>query len=301
MSSQIVTPAEAAPLAVSARWADYLQLARPRISVMVLVTTLLGALMCGSASSNLTTLALTLVGTGFVAAGASIFNQLIERRQDARMARTENRPLPAGRLRPLEVTVFGTVATLIGMVCLMVLPTGPLAAILAGLTFVLYVFAYTPAKRHTWWNTFIGAVPGALPPLIGWAGAAGSLDWTCAPLFAILFFWQIPHFLAIAWMYRDDYRRAGLIMLPVLDPAGTRTFLHMLIHTVLLIVASVVPLAFGASGAYGGAALAAGLVFLAFVLRFGWGQTDRAARNVLRASLIYLPFVLSWLALERYR
>lgn len=300
MSSHLATPVDVAPLSLSARIGDYAQLTRPRIAVMVLVTTLLGALSAGSATLDAMTMVLTLVGTGLVSAGASIFNQLIERRQDARMERTENRPLPAGRLGAIEVTILGTLVTLVGMICLAVLPTGPAAAVITGATFVLYVFVYTPAKRHTWWNTFIGAVPGALPPLIGWSAATGSLSWAALPLFALLFFWQIPHFLAIAWMYRDDYRRAGLQMLPVLDPAGRRTLTQMLLHTVLLIAASLTPLAFGAGWGYAAGALALGITFLALVFRFGRDRSVAAARSVLRMSIVYLPVVLGWLALDRY-
>src|SRR5258708_6468688 len=154
------------------------------------------------------------------------------------MRRTENRPLPAGRLGTGEVFAFSAIATVAGLVVLALLPSGPAAALVAATTFVLYVFVYTPAKRHTWWNTFIGAVPGAMPPLIGWAAAQGTLTLQSLPLFAILFFWQVPPFLAIAWISRDASRRAGLKMLPVHDATGARTLRTMLVHTLALIAAS---------------------------------------------------------------
>lgn len=300
MNSQVVTTVQAAPWAFSTRFADYMQLSRPRIAFMVLVTTFLGALLAGGSQLDATVLILTLFGTALVAAGSSIFNQLLERRYDARMARTENRPLPAGRIGSVEVIILGTLVTMLGMVCLAVLPTGPAAAIITGVTFLLYVFAYTPAKRRTWWNTFIGAVPGALPPLIGWAGATGTLHWASLPLFAVLYFWQIPHFLAIAWMYRDDYRRAGLHMLSVFDPTGRRTLLHMAIHTLLMIAASLTPVAFGAGWGYTVGAALCGLAFLYLVIRFGRNCSIDAARSILRASIVYLPVVLCWLVIDRY-
>jgi protoheme IX farnesyltransferase len=267
---------------------------------MVLVTALLGMFLAGGTDVQAWAVLLMLTGTGLVAAGASTFNQFVERRSDARMQRTEGRPLPAGRLGLTEVVLFGLLTTVGGLICLMFLPSGPAAAIVAGTTFVLYVFAYTPAKRRTWLNTFIGAVPGALPPLIGWAAARGTLTLDALPLFLILFFWQIPHFMAIAWIYREDYRRAGLIMLPVLDPAGIRTAHTMVGHAFLLVLASLTPVAFGAGVLYALGALLLGAVFFGLAWRFLGRRTILAARRVLKMSLIYLPGLLFVLLIDRW-
>jgi heme o synthase len=298
LSTQVATRVEVTSLPLAARLGDYVQLTRPKIAVMVLVTAALGMLLA-EPSPNAASVLLMLVGTALVTAGASAANQLAERRSDARMERTENRPLPAGRIRKSEAMGFVVATTAIGLVCLLMLPTGPAAALVAAATFVLYVFAYTPAKRTTWLNTFIGAVPGAAPPLIGWAAAKGSLDWEALPLFAILFFWQIPHFLAIAWIYRDDYRRAGLKMLPVLDPTGRRTARIMILHTLFLLAASLTPLAFGAGWVYSMGALALGAAFLALTWKFRARKSIATARAVLKMSLVYLPGVLLVLFVDR--
>jgi protoheme IX farnesyltransferase len=299
MGTQVATRVEVTPLpTLAARFADYVQLVRPRIAVMVLVTAALGMLLADH-SPDAASMALMLIGTALVTAGASAANQLAERRSDARMERTRNRPLPTGRIGKSEALAFVVLTTVIGLGCLLKLPTGPAAALVAAATFVLYVFVYAPAKRKTWLNTFIGAVPGAAPPLIGWAAARGSLDWESLPLFAILFFWQIPHFLAIAWIYRDDYRRAGLKMLPVLDPSGRRTARTMILHTLVLLAASLTPLAFGAGALYAVGALALGLAFLALTWNFRGTKTIETARAVLKMSLVYLPGVLLVLFVDR--
>ena len=298
MSIQVATRVEVTPLPVAARLGDYVQLVRPRIAVMVLVTAALGMLLADR-SPDAAAMVWMLIGTALVTAGASAANQLVERRTDARMERTENRPLPTGRIGKSEALAFVVATTTIGMICLGKLSTGPAAAIVAGATFVLYVFVYAPAKRKTWLNTFIGAVPGAAPPLIGWAAAKGTLGWESLPLFAILFFWQIPHFLAIAWIYRDDYRRAGLKMLPVFDPTGRRTARTMIVHTVALLAASLTPLAFGHGVLYTVGALALGLAFLRLTMRFRAARTIVAARDVLKMSLVYLPGVLLVLFVDR--
>jgi protoheme IX farnesyltransferase len=298
LSTQVITRPEVTPLPLAARLGDYVQLSRPKIGVMVLVTAWLGMLLAGVAVES-SAVVMMLVGTALVTTGASAFNQLAERRTDARMLRTENRPLPAGRLSIGEVFAFASFVTAAGLIVLALLPSGPAAALVAATTFVLYVFVYTPAKRRTWLNTFIGAVPGAMPPLIGWAAARGTLTLESLPLFAILFFWQVPHFLAIAWIYRDDYRRAGLKMLPVHDAGGSRTLRTMVLHTLALIAASLWPLAYGAGWAYAAGALALGLIFLALVFRFGADRSVRTARAVLKMSLVYLPGVLLVLFVDR--
>src|SRR5579864_953867 len=299
MSTHVVTTAEVTSLPLAGRLSDYVQLVRPKIAVMVLVTTLIGALLAASGKVDGLTLLWTLLGTGLVTAGASALNQLLEKRSDACMHRTENRPLPAKRLSSTEVMILGLAVTLAGLAILAFLKSGPAAALVAAASFVLYVFAYTPAKRPTWLNTFIGAVPGALPPLIGWAGIRGTLNWEVLPLFLILFFWQVPHFMAIAWMYRDDYRRAGLKMLPNFDPTGVKTSLAMISHMMLLLAVSLLPLRFGAGWLYAVAAVGLGLMFLAPMLKFARDHSLHTARRVLQLSLVYLPGVLILLLCDR--
>ncbi|MEE8217874.1 MAG: heme o synthase, partial [Vicinamibacteria bacterium] len=198
---------------------DWLALTKPRITTLVIFTTLVGFVTSSPDPVPVLPLLWALVGTGCVAAGASVLNQVIERRTDALMLRTRTRPLPAGRMTPRDATLFGALLSVIGLGMLL-WGSGPLAAAVAVATLVSYLAVYTPLKRRTPLATLVGAVPGALPPVIGWAAAQGSLDGGAFVLFAILFLWQIPHFLAIAWLYRDDYARGGLPMLPVVDREG---------------------------------------------------------------------------------
>jgi protoheme IX farnesyltransferase len=278
--------------------ADYLELTKPRVAVLVLFTVGVGFFLAGG-SPHWLALAHTLLGTALVAGGASALNQLLERRSDARMKRTRNRPLPAGRLRPVEVLVFGLALGAGGTAYLALALPHPAAALVAAVTFVCYVFVYTPLKRLTSVNTLVGAVPGALPPVIGWAAARGSLDGQAAALFLILFLWQVPHFLAIAWIYREDYARAGLRMLPVADRTGGLTGGCMVAYCLTLIPASVLPAACGwAGGLYVLGAAALGLGFLACALGFLHTTSLRQARWVLRASLVYLPLLLALLLLD---
>ena len=217
------------------------------------------------------------------------------------MQRTENRPLPAGRLQPAEVFLFGMGLGLGGLIYLALAVRQPLTVLVAAFTFVTYVFLYTPLKKKTTLNTLIGAVPGALPPVIGWTAVTGTLDAGGIALFLILFLWQVPHFLAIAWIYREDYARAGLRMLPVIDTEGTVTGRQMLLYCLALIPVSVLPVLRHQAGLfYPAAALALGLIFLRAVLGFCAAKSTRQARNVLRASLLYLPVLLALLLLESW-
>ena len=225
MKATATVCATATPLA-RMRIADYLELTKPRVQVLVLFTVAVGALLAPGGKLDFLVLLNTLLGTASVAAGASALNQLLERRSDARMVRTENRPLPAGRLQPSEVLTFGILMGAFGITYLAVALPRPYAALVAACTFVCYAFVYTPLKSKTTLNTLVGAVPGALPPVIGWTAMAGPATFTpmnllkAGVLFLIVFLWQIPHFLAIAWIYREDYARAGLRMLPVVDRHG---------------------------------------------------------------------------------
>lgn len=274
-----------------ARAADYLDLTKPRIAVLVLFTVAAGAILASNGLPDLGLLFHVLSGTALVAGGASALNQLMERHSDALMARTENRPLPAGRLQPVEVAVFGGVLGAAGVIYLAVYQ--PLTALVAGFTFFSYVFVYTPLKRTTTLNTLVGAVPGALPPVIGWTAVRGSIGPEILTLFLIVFLWQVPHFLAIAWIYRDDYARAGLRMLPVLDRDGGITGRQMVGYCLVLIPASLTPALLGLGGTlYVVGASTLGLGFLYAAWQFHREHSVRQARQVLKASLIYLPLLL---------
>jgi protoheme IX farnesyltransferase len=294
------TPA-ACPAALGltrSRVADYLELTKPRVAVLVLFTVAAGAWLANGNAPDLACLLHTLCGTALVAAGASALNQLLERHSDALMRRTENRPLPSGRLQPLEVLLFGLGLGVGGLTYLAILVRQPLAVLVAGFTFGSYVFLYTPLKRKTSLNTLVGAVPGALPPVIGWTAMGGALDAGALVLFLILFVWQIPHFLAIAWIYRDDYARAGLRMLPVVDLGGM-TGRQMVSYCLALIPVSLTPVLVHRAGpVYLLGAFVLGLFFLNCALAFLRLNSNTQARRVLRASLIYLPALLALLLLE---
>jgi heme o synthase len=289
----------AAQVAAPSRFADYLELTKPRIAVMALFTVAAGYLLGAGASAETRVLFHTLLGAGLVAAGGSALNQLMERRTDARMKRTANRPLPAGRLSLEEVAVFGAVLSGVGLAYLM--STVPLATTAAAAaTLIAYVLVYTPLKTVTSWNTVVGAVPGALPPVIGWCAARG---WDGAggagALFLVLFVWQIPHFLAIAWMYRSEYAKAGLRMLPCCDATGGRTAAVMVLTAAALIPVGFMAVAVGLAGwLYAGGAALLGLMFLRQTLKFARDRTDRQARRVLHASLLYLPGVFALLLVD---
>ena len=215
------------------------------------------------------------------------------------MRRTENRPLPAGRLTPAEVACFGAALSVLGLAYMACLMTHLVAAVLTAVTLLSYVFVYTPLKSKTTLNTLVGAVPGALPPMIGWTAMTGTLDPMAWVLFFIVFFWQVPHFLAIAWMYREDYGRAGLKMLPVVDAEGMATGRQMLLYCMTLIPIGLLPVLVGAASVvYGFGAMALGIYFLRSVWRFLMEPSDRRARKVLHVSLLYLPGVLALLLVD---
>jgi protoheme IX farnesyltransferase len=286
-----------------ARLADYLELTKPRVGLLVLFTVAAGYWLAEPAA-NSARLSHALLGTALIIAGASTLNQVLERRTDALMGRTENRPLPSGRVHLAEATIFGALLAALGIAYLAVWTT-PVAAAVAAVALVSYVFVYTPLKRRTSLNTLVGAVPGALPPLIGWAAAGSPLNGPAWTLFSIVFLWQVPHFLAIAWIYRQDYRAAGLQMLPVIDERGRLTAKQMVGYCVALVAVSLAPGAFGLAGAwYIAGALLLGLAFLYTIICFTKDVSDESARRVLSASLVYLPSLLVLLladgALERW-
>jgi protoheme IX farnesyltransferase len=279
--------------ALRQRLADYVELTKPRIAVMVLITVAAGYLAAAGTSARLLPLIHTLIGTALVAGGASAWNMWLERVSDARMRRTANRPLPSGRLNQIEAVVFGTALAVTGVNYLFHALATPAAALVATLTFLIYVAVYTPLKSLTPWNTHVGAIPGALPPIIGWTAATGTIGWNAVALFLILLFWQLPHFMAIAWMYRSEYGRAGLKMIPVGDPTGARTSRAMIGWCVVLVAVSILPAMLKPiDWVYAFGAVMLGGFFLASAWKFRTERTEQQARKVLRASILYLPGIM---------
>ena len=278
---------------------DWVELTKPRITAMVVFTTLVGFVTASTGAVPLGSLLAALAGTALVAAGASVLNQVIERGTDALMHRTRARPLPAGRLAPVDATVFGVLLSAVGLGVLL-WRSGSLAAAVAAVTLVSYLALYTPLKRVTPLSTLVGAVPGALPPVIGWAAARGTLDGGAWVLFTIMFLWQVPHFLAIAWLYRDDYARAGFPMLPVLDREGGFTARQTVIHSLALLITSLAAGAAGMGGAwYLGGAFVLGVALTLFALRLVSTRDLAAARGLFLASVVYLPALCSLLLAAR--
>src|SRR5580692_11901152 len=224
-------------------------LVKARLTTLVLLTTAVGFYVGWHGPMNWLLLLNTLAGTGLVAAGASALNQWLERDYDAKMRRTQSRPLPSGRLQPTTVALFGGITSVAGLIYLAA-AVNLLTSVLGAVTLVSYVFIYTPLKRVTWLNTAVGAIPGALPPLMGWTAARGELTGEGWALFAILFFWQLPHFFAIAWMYRDEYAKAGFKMLPGIDADGSRTAQQSVSNTLALLLASLFPFVWHISGQF---------------------------------------------------
>jgi protoheme IX farnesyltransferase len=279
--------------------ADFAELTKPRITLLVMLTALVGFVTASPGPLPLGALAATLLGTGLVAAGASALNMLLERHTDSLMRRTRSRPLPAGRLRPGEALAFGLLLTGAGLIVLAGC-AGPLPALVALVSWGSYLFLYTPLKARTSLSTIIGAFPGALPPVIGWSAARGSLDPGAYVLFAIVFLWQIPHFLAIAWIYRDDYALGRLPMLPVLDPAGRMTGRQAVANSLALLLVSLAPTAAGMAGrVYLAGAILLGVALSAAAVRAALARTPGAARGLFLASILYLPALCALLLMER--
>jgi protoheme IX farnesyltransferase len=283
---------DAAVLAGShARSRDFVALAKPRLNLLVVASTLVGYAMADGEPLGLLRVGGLLLGTGLVAGGASAFNQVVERDLDALMKRTRTRPLPDQRLQPIEGLLFGSAITLAGLLML-VTAANLLAAGVALATLLSYVAVYTPLKRRSSFGTVIGAIPGALPPIIGWAAASGALPPQAWTLFGIMFLWQLPHFLAIAWMYRDDYARAGFLMLPVLEPDGRSTARQSVLYAAALVPLSLAPTLMRMAGeAYFAGAMVLGLAFLWLTLQFARTRSVRDARRVFFGSIVYLPFL----------
>ncbi|MBI5773556.1 MAG: protoheme IX farnesyltransferase [Verrucomicrobia bacterium] len=291
----------AAPAADKGRVALVAELTKARLTTLVVLTTLVGFYLGVRGAVDYALMFHTVLGTALLASGAAALNQLLEREHDAKMRRTETRPLPAGRIQPETVLIIGGVVSAAGLIWL-AWKVNPLTSVLGAVTLVSYLFLYTPLKRLTTLNTAIGAVPGALPPLMGWTAARGEITIEGWSLFAILFFWQLPHFLAIAWMYREDYARAGFRMLPVVDPEGTRTGMQSVSHTLGLLSVSLFPVWFGLVGTvYLLGALVLGGLFLAAAVRFSRELTTGRARQLFFASIIYLPLLLGLMVFDKVK
>ena len=286
-------------LTMRERVAAYLELTKPRITFLIVLTSAAGFAMASGPRIDYPGLLRAMLGIALLSSGIATINQYMERDLDALMRRTANRPLPSGKLLPWEALAFGVSLIVLAQVYLAVL-VNPLTALL-GLTVIAgYLFGYTPLKTRTSLSTMVGAFPGAVPPLIGWAAARGTIGLEAWVLFAILFLWQFPHFLAIAWMYREDYSRAGILMLPVVEPDGRVTAQQIVVYTVLLLPVSLIPAVLGISGrVYLYGAIVLGLLFLYSSVRAALSKSRQEARRLLLASVIYLPLLFILMVLNR--
>ena len=278
---------------------DLVELVKARLTLLVLVTTAVGFYLGAEGPVNFAALLHTVFGTAAAAAGAAALNQWWEYNLDALMQRTRSRPLPSGRMRPRDAVIVGSALSIFG-VAYLAFVSNALSAALAAITIIIYIFAYTPLKRVSTFNTALGAVPGALPPMIGWAAARGTLNAGAWMLFAILFFWQLPHFFAIAWMYRDDYARAGFQMISSDDRTGERSASQSVFFCMLLFIVAGLPAFLGiATVFYLLAELILGAVFVAVAMRFLKTRARADARRLFITSIIYLPLLLGALVLSK--
>ena len=282
-------------------FAVFCEIVKARLTALVLITTLVGFYAGSTSPVDYWKMLHALLGTALLACGASALNQLLERNLDARMRRTEDRPLPSGRLTPDAVLVIGVGLSILGLLDL-TLFVNNLTGALGAATLASYLFVYTPLKRITTLNTLVGAIPGAIPPLMGWTSATGEISAAGWSLFAILFLWQLPHFMAIAWLYREDYARAGFKMLPIIDPDGRKTAAQAVCHALGLIPVSFFPSLLGVTGIfYFAAALVLGAAFLFFAIQFSRYLTAERARHLFVASIVYLPVLLGILVLDKLK
>jgi protoheme IX farnesyltransferase len=276
-----------------------MELTKARLTLLVVLTTVVGFYLGSPSSVDPVLLTHALAGTALLAAGAAVLNQFLERELDARMRRTAERPIPSGRITPTSALLVGAALSLLGLVWLL-FQVNPLTALLGVATWTSYVAVYTPLKRITVLNTLVGAVPGALPPLMGWSAATDTVSAPGWSLFGVLFFWQLPHFMAIAWLYREEYQRAGFRMLSGADPDGARTAASAVRNTLALLGVSLFPFVFGLVGHwYLIGAVLLGAVFLAFAIQFARTLSPIAARRLFFASIIYLPVLLGLLVLDK--
>jgi heme o synthase len=280
----------------AARASDFVALTKPRLNTLVVATSAAGYYLAGG--SGAAHLAAAALGTALVAGGAAALNQVYERETDALMLRTRRRPLPDGRLQIPEATAFGALLSVAG-VALLAVTCNALSAFLAVATLATYLVVYTPMKLRTPRATIVGAVPGALPAVIGWAAASGRASVGGWVLFAIVFLWQMPHFYAIAWMYRDDYRRAGFPLLPIVEPDGRSTGRQALAYAAVLIPVSLLPTLVGIAGwIYFAGALVLGAALFVAAARFAWDRTVSSARLLFLGSITYLPLIWGLMILD---
>ena len=295
-----ILPSASLPLHIRA--AAFWELAKPRLNTMALLTAAIGFCLgaravppAAAAAHDWWRLLHTLLGTFLVAGGSAALNMLAERKPDAIMRRTQERPLPTGRVTPAEALLFGGLSCATGVIYLAA-TVNVLASVLAATAALVYVVVYTPLKQKTWLCTLVGAIPGAMPPLIGWAAARGELPAGAWILFGIMFLWQLPHFMAIAWLYREDYARAGFPMLPVIDLRGTMTVSLVLVSLLALFVTSIAPVFVGMAGmVYGAAAVVLGAFFFEGGIQLAMERSTAMARRLFFKSLIYLPALLALL------
>jgi protoheme IX farnesyltransferase len=278
---------------------DYIELTKPRITWLILMSTAVGYFFGHSGAWEIWSVLHTLLGTALIASGTAALNQWYEREADFKMRRTAGRPIPSGRLTAGRALKFGILLSALGFAELS-WGVNWLSGFLGLITLLSYLFLYTPLKQRTPLSTLVGAFPGAMPPMIGYAASSGALDTQAWTLFAILFLWQFPHFLAIAWMYREDYERAGILMLPVVQPSGEATARQIVLYSLALIPVSLIPSLLGMSGnIYFVGALALGLWYLYSGIRVARDRTILRARAVLMVSVIYLPLIYGLMLLDR--
>jgi protoheme IX farnesyltransferase len=294
-----MSTAQTTEMTLASRAGAYLTLTKPDVSLLVLMTTAAGYYMGAHGPVDWLRLAHTVFGTMLIAAGTAALNHYIERESDRYMRRTASRPLPSGQLQPLEALLFGVGLAVAGAADLWI-SSGWLASMLGVTTCLSYLLAYTPLKKRTVWATFVGAFPGAVPPMIGWAAATGSLDRGAWLLFGILFLWQFPHFHAIAWMYRDDYSRAGILMLPVVDRDGTRTFRQIILTAVALIAMSLLPSMLGLAGVlYFFGALVVSTALLQVCLWAASSKSNVRAKWLMHATVLHIPLLLGLMMYDK--
>jgi protoheme IX farnesyltransferase len=294
-----MSTARANELAVMSRAGAYVALTKPDVSFLVLMTTAAGYYMAARGPVDWLRLVHTVFATMLIAAGTAALNHYIERESDRHMRRTASRPLPSGVLQPREALWFGVALCIAGAVYLY-FAAGALAAGLGMATCLSYLLGYTPLKKRTVWATFVGAFPGAIPPMIGWAAASGSLDRGAWLLFAILFLWQFPHFHAIAWMYREDYARAGILMLPVVDKEGSRTFRQIILTAIALVGASLLPAVVGLAGVrYFFGALVVSVGLLQVCLWAAAAKSNIRAKWLMHATVIHIPVLLGLMIYDK--
>jgi len=288
-----------AELTLASRANAYVVLTKPDVSFLVLITTAAGYYMGARGPVNWLHLIHTVFGTMLIAAGTAALNHYVERDSDRLMRRTASRPLPSGVLKPRQALAYG-IALSVGGAVYLYFASGALAAGLGVAACLGYLLAYTPLKKRTVWATFVGAFPGAVPPMIGWVAASGRFDLGAWLLFAILFFWQFPHFHAIAWMYREDYARAGILMLPVVDRDGSRTFRQILVTAVALIGVSLLPAIAGIAGAfYFFGALGLSVALLQVCIWAASAKTNFRAKWLMHATVLYIPLLLGLMVYDK--